>query len=303
VKPRSPVVVLMLVLSVLCLALAILQAISPFVPHAFSGVGFESSGYVYNVFPSELSRGTRVVVGDSVMERPNGDVLRGYRLRVLTVGDTIHVATAHGTVVARAAPYRYERADALPTLIRSATLATVILFAAVLFVRKPGVMSFAFWLWAVSGLSNSDLDYAIDWLPRAVGLTVSLLFVGLSYSGLALVSFALRFPSGDVPARWRWLDRTAWAALGCSAVAEVVESALYFPAVRRRIRTVMWIRHSCRCRSWGRPEFCYGDSSARNRWNVRGLLGPAWPSLGRLSCKPSRSCCFPTGSGSSIGRN
>jgi hypothetical protein len=43
-----------------------------------------------------------------------------------------------------------------------------------------------------------------------------LITYGLAYAGFAFVSFALRFPTGNVPARWRWLDRTLWIALAAA---------------------------------------------------------------------------------------
>jgi hypothetical protein len=224
-----PVVALVLCLSAFCTALAIWQAISPFVPHTFYGVGFTGSGRVWATYPAELPRGVRVAVGDRVIDRPNGDPLRGYRLRVPVAGDTIHVLTAHGTAVLRAAPSSIAKRVGLAELIRQATGAIVILCAALLFARRPGVMAFAFWLWAVSELGGTDMDWALDWLPRPAGLAVSLLFQGLSYSaGLALISFALRFPDGNVAARWRWLDRAAWAILCGAAVAEIAQGILYF---------------------------------------------------------------------------
>jgi len=228
-KPRSPVVALMLVLSTLCVAFAIWQAISPFVPHLFPGVGFYGNGRVNAVYPGSPAAREHVSVGDSVIERPNGDAVLGYRLLLVPLpGDTIHVVTAHGTVALRAYTSLYPRVDALSELIRQAIGTVLIVCAALLFARRPGVMAFAFWLWAVSELNGVDVVYALAWLPRQLGLAISLLFSGLNYSGLALVSFALRFPSGSVPPRWRWLDRAAWAALGASAVAEVAENILYF---------------------------------------------------------------------------
>jgi hypothetical protein len=223
-----PVVALMIGLSGLCVALAIWEAISPFVPHEFYGVGFYSSGRVYNVYPGQVVPGARVSRGDSVIERPDGNPVRGYQLRVPVAGDTIHIATAQGTAVMRAAPATYPKRDALAASIRNATTAAVILFAALLFARRPGVMALALWLWAVSQLGGTDLDYALAWLPRTIGFLVSSLFLSLTYSGLALVSFALRFPSGDVSTLWRWLDRAAWIVLCCSAVAKVAQGTLYF---------------------------------------------------------------------------
>lgn len=227
-KPRLPVVALMLGLSALCVAFAIWQAISPFVPHLFPAVGFYGTGRVNAVYPGTPAAREHVSIGDSVIERPNGDVLRGYRLLLVPLpGDTIHVVTAHGTVALRAFKSHYPRADALSELIRQAIGTVLILCAALLFARRPGVMAFAFWLWAVSELNGVDIVYALAWLPQQLGLAITLLFSALNYSGLALVSFALRFPSGSVPPRWRWLDRAAWAALCISAVAEVAENMLY----------------------------------------------------------------------------
>ena len=223
-----PVVALMLVLSGLCFALAIWQAISPFVPHEFYGVGFTTSGRIYAFYPEQSPPGVRVTRGDSVIERPDGNPLRGYRLRVPVAGDTIHVTTVLGTVVFPAVPGTYPKSDALGSSRRNAATAAVILFAALLFARRPGVMAFALWLWAVSQLGGTDLDYSLAWLPRTIGFLVSMLFLSLTYSGLALVSFALRFPAGNVPARWRWFDRVVWAVLCISGLEKVTQATLYF---------------------------------------------------------------------------
>ena len=225
-----PAVATVLGFGVLFVALAVWETMAPFVPHAFPGVSFTSSpgfGRINTVYPEELPRGVHIAIGDLILERPNGDVLRGYRLRVPELGDEIHVSTSSGIVTLRASAEFYPKRDAIGQALRAATGALTLLCATVLFARRPGWMSFAFWLWGLSGIGGPDLDFAVDWLPRPVGLGVDLLFLGLTYSGLALISFALRFPGGSVSPRLRWLDVAVWTVLCASFIYEVIERALY----------------------------------------------------------------------------
>ncbi len=219
-----------LVLTAFGIVLGLWQAFAPFVPHEFWGVTFRiESGRVLRVFPAELPPGVRIARGDRVLERPDGDPLRGYRLHVPEPGDTIHVATPGGIVAMQPSPHFYLRREAVFEALRQLTGVAVIAFAGFFFTRRPGVMAFAFWISALSTLGGGDLDYSLDFLPRPIGLALSLL-VGsaLAYSGFALVSFALRFPSGTVPARWRWLDRALWIALALSVIPEITAELLYY---------------------------------------------------------------------------
>ncbi len=223
-------VAVVLVLTVLSVVLGLWQAFSPFVPHEFWGVTIRiGSGRVTRVFPAELPPGTRIARGDRMLERPDGDPLRGYRLRVPEPGDTMHVATAGGVVTLHPSPNLYPRRDAVLEAIRQLTGVAVIAFAGLFFTRRPGVMALAFWISAMFGLGGGDIDFALDGLPRPIGLTLSLLVTNsLNYAGFALVSFALRFPSGAAPARWRWLDRALWIAFALSVIPELVAGLLSY---------------------------------------------------------------------------
>lgn len=223
---------MVLVISVLGVAFAICQAISPVVPHAFYGVSFNAApGTVTRVFPTELPRGMHIAVGDRVVERADGEILRGFRLHVPEAGDTIHVVTADGVVELRVLPGYYPRGDAIGQVLREATEAVVLFFAALLFARRPGWMSFAFWIWALAGLAGADVDYALDWLPRQVGLAFDLLYWGSTYSGLALISFALRFPSGVPSPRLRRVDVAVWLVLCGSVIVGIIRRVLLIEGV------------------------------------------------------------------------
>ena len=220
---------LAIAVSAFCLALAIWQAISPFTSHVFYGVDFDLNGRrVLYVYSSEIPAGTRVAIGDRVVERANGDALRGFRLEHPLADEQIHVVTTQGTVILTAQPRRYPTSQAISEAIREISGAIVIALAALLLLRRPGSMALAFWLWAISGLWGGDLSYALDRLPLAVGLTTFIIFGGLSCSGLVLISFALRFPSGVVADRWRWTDRGVWTAFYFCAAALILFNYLYY---------------------------------------------------------------------------
>jgi hypothetical protein len=220
---------LVIAVSAFCLALAIWQAISPFTSHVFYGVDFDlDGGRVLYIYPSEIPAGTRVAIGDRVVERASGDALRGFRLEHPLAGDKIHIVTTQGTVILTAQPRRYPTSQAISEAIREISGAIVIALAALLLLRRSGAMALAFWLWAISGLWGGDLSYALDRLPPGVGLTTFIIFGGLSCSGLALISFALRFPSGTVADRWRWTDRGIWTAFYACTLALIVFDYLYY---------------------------------------------------------------------------
>jgi len=223
-------VAVVLALTMLGIVLGLAQVASPFVSHEFWGITFRiDSGRVTRVFARELPPGVRIATGDHVIERPDGDALRGYRMRVSKPGDTIHVATAGGVVTLHPAPNYYPPQDAVLEALRALTGLAVIAFAGLLYTRRPGAMAFAFWLSAMYGLIGGDLDFATDRLPLPVGLAIAVLINNcLNYAGFALISFALRFPSGKVPTGWRWLDRAVWIALAATVIPECVVGVLYY---------------------------------------------------------------------------
>jgi hypothetical protein len=237
VERRVPkiVIAMLLALTVMGTALAIWEAIAPFVPHVFYPVAFDETGRVIRAFPAELPRGVTIVRGDQVIERPQGNIERGYRLKVPRVGDVIHVATRDGVVTLRARPAYYPRPDAIGEALRHATGALMIIVAGLLFLRRPGAMAFAFWIWAISELGGPNLNVALENVPWMVALVTGLVLTPLfGYSGLVLISFSLRFPSGHVPAGLRWLDITAWTALAAFLPSWLLKNANITPVTARR---------------------------------------------------------------------
>lgn len=220
----TPASVAALALTAVCTAFAIWQGIVPYVPHQFWPVTFDTStGRVIYVYRSELPRGVHIAIGDNVLDVDHGDAVRGFRLYYPLAGDSIRVATANGIVILHARPGYFPRPDGILEILRQVPGAIVILATGLLLARRPGIMTLALWLWAVSELGGPDLGRALDWLPRSAMSAVAAIFTALHFSGLALVSFAVRFPTGNVPARCRWLDRAAWiASAGCAIWAVAV---------------------------------------------------------------------------------
>jgi hypothetical protein len=220
---RKLAVVVIILAGALGFVTALFEAASPFRAHAFYGISLSGgSGRITRVFLSEMPAGLHIKAGDRVLETSRGDALRGYELRIPHVGDIVHAVTPDGVIKITARPQFYLRDEALAQGLRELTCGVIILFATFLFVRRPGWMAFGFWIWAISALGGGDVDYALDWLPRSGGMIVSLIANALGFSGLALIPFALRFPSGRLNPQSRLVEAAAWTALVITVVYEIV---------------------------------------------------------------------------------
>jgi hypothetical protein len=84
----------------------------------------------------------------------------------------------------------------------------VIAFATLLYVRRPGMMSFAFWLYALTSVSTDTLLPLFRYVPPALGVVIFLPLVGIVGGAFAipLIPFALRFPDGKLTGWQRWTD-------------------------------------------------------------------------------------------------
>jgi hypothetical protein len=226
---RKFAIAAVLALSLLGALLAVWEAVSPFLPHPFFGVMYDEKGRVIRVYPGQPGSRAKIIPGDRVLEHADGNIEHGFRIQNVQLGDVIHVATRAGVVTVRAQEAYYPREPAIGDLLRHATGAVVILVAALLFLRRPGIMALAFWIWAISDLGGIEASIALAFLPATVGLVATIvLWCAFKCSGLALLSFALRFPSGRVPAGLRWLDAVAWAALALLFIVEVIGSSRYY---------------------------------------------------------------------------
>jgi hypothetical protein len=219
-----------LALSLLATVLSIWEAVSPFVPHAFFAVTFNVAGAVTRVYSAELDRGVKVALGDRVLERANGNIERGYHLlQDPRLGDVIHVATRNGVVTVRAQKAYIGRVLAIGDALRHAAGAVVILVAALLFLRRPGTMAFAFWIWAISDLGGPSASYGLSIFPSTVALVATIVaWAAFTCSGVVLISFALRFPSGRVPTGLQWLDVTAWTGLASLFIVQLVGLSRFY---------------------------------------------------------------------------
>ena len=214
----------LLVISALAILLELWGCVSPFVPHTFYGMSFRfHDGVVRFVYPNEPNA-ANVRSGDRVLDLPHGDVIRGYRLASPRAGDSVRVATPHGILTVRAAPYTYLVGTALAAVLGHATSAVIILLAALLAVRRPGWMAVAFWFYAIAGIFQGDFGNELKWLPDEVGLPVYLAVSMLQLSGFALIAFALRFPSGTLAPRYRPAEIAAWTAFAISGLAALTSN-------------------------------------------------------------------------------
>ena len=269
----------MLVLTAIFVPLYLWTAISGFVPHHFSGMLFSNrTGRVYVVYRAEPAGLAGVTVGDRALDLPHGNVLLG--LQIYSSERDIRVATARGIVLVHPALAREPVGTAIASCVLHLSAVVLIAFAALLYVRRRGVMAFAFWLWAIMLPGDNDVVVAVYWLPDAIALPIDLLFSAFSLSALALIPFALRFPDGRLSARVRWLDAAAWTVFACGGIAFAVleamslggtwgdsgqaQSTLYVPALSLLVVAAILI--------W-RYVGSDAPERAKTAWAITGFMG------------------------------
>lgn len=177
-------------------------------------------GRVVEVVPGGPGALAGVRLGDHVLDLARGDFRRGYRLEAPQIGDALRVSTPHGIVTVRAAPVMVAPAEANAILLGQMAGVVVIVLAALLFLRRPGAMAFAFWLYAVSSINAGTLSTLLARVPNSLALALSFPIVSLIGCSFAfpLVSFALRFPRGTVSPGSRRAEVAAWCAFGLAFV-------------------------------------------------------------------------------------
>jgi lipid-A-disaccharide synthase-like uncharacterized protein len=185
--------------SAVIVALYVWAAIAAWLPRPTFGVSWSpATGRVENVTPGGPAARAGVAVGDRALDPQPGDTLGYVRATLPRPSDTVRFAGSRGahTIVASAEP-----ADVATALRSTASIVSdiiLIAFAVLLCVRRPGVMAFAFWLYAATEIDSNVLFPLFAFAPAAVALILHAIvfaFVAIAY-GIPLVAFALRFPTG-----------------------------------------------------------------------------------------------------------
>jgi len=208
----GPGTLAILVVTAFVVGLNLWAAGGEFVPHAFYGMLFSNhTGRVTQVYASQAAAASGITRGDHLLDLPDGDIRRGYQLVRPQTGDRIRVATRHGTVTVKAAPARIATLTALAAFGVEISNVIMIALATLLWLRRPGMMSFAFWLWATtSSMIQIDLLPSLGRFPPALAIAVWLAFSGWNIAAVPLIPFALRFPDGRLSPNARWADGFAW---------------------------------------------------------------------------------------------
>lgn len=215
-----------LAITAIVVPLYLWTAVSGFVPHRFYGILFyENTGRIRVVYHNQPAEEAGVRVGDHLVDVPHGDVYRGLALEMAHV-DTLRVATSRGIVSVRAQLTKEPIGTALAAFVLGLSVVVLVGFATLLYLRRPGLMAFAFWLWAIMQGNVADMLVALDRLPVVISLPLYAVTFTFGLSAIALIPFALRFPDGRVSARMRWLDTTAWLAFGGGVATDVVLALL-----------------------------------------------------------------------------
>jgi hypothetical protein len=217
--------IVILVLTACALPYYLWSAASEFMTHPYYGMAIaRQTGYVAFVYRGQTAEAAGIRRGDRVLDVPHGDILLGLQFAERHV-DPLRVATAHGIVTIHPQPQYPPIGSAIAQFAVQISGLIVIGFAVLLYVRRPGMMSLAFWLWAV--LQVSDEINVIERFPPVLGLIVFLARSGVIVASIPLVSFALRFPGGKLEGRARWADALVWIGFGCGTAFFAADDVLW----------------------------------------------------------------------------
>jgi len=204
----------LLTATVLVVAINIACAVLGFTLRVDYGMTVLPTGEVYGLESWGAARAAGVANGDYVVPRPpRGDVIAGVRVGAPRLGTVQHVATRHGIVAVAAGRLAFP--DALGAALNLLANVVFVACAAFLYLRRPGGMAFALWLYAVgSVVAGGTQNPLIAILPDALAVALSVTAGGwaLFAFSFALILFAMRFPSGRIAPRIRPIDTAIWIA-------------------------------------------------------------------------------------------
>lgn len=198
--------------SVLAIAVYVWAAVTAALPLVTYGIFWDSgTGEIFSVRSGSPAALAGVRTGDRLVDPAPHDALRRIRAAHARMGDEIRIATAHGIVTVSPAPMRDPK-RAVSTIASVLTAIPLIAFAALLCIRRPGVMAASFWLYALADVDDGILYPLLTGLPAEVALAARVVLhavIGVSFA-IPLIPFALRFPTGRLTRHARRADSLAW---------------------------------------------------------------------------------------------
>lgn len=217
-------------ISVALILLYLLLGAVVFAPRASYGLRFDMpASRVTQVVAGGPAARAGVAPGDKLHETVGSNLFRAWALRYPHAGDKVAIETARGTVDVGTELRRSDINDEIASFAALASATIVLGFATLLCLRRPGVMAFAFWLYAASSVDVGDLGAGLAYLPAGVAVVMYLLlggFVGFAFA-VPLIPFALRYPNGRLAARARPVEIAAWICYGLAALAGIFLYAAY----------------------------------------------------------------------------
>jgi hypothetical protein len=168
-----------------------------------------------NVDEREAAEGLR----NGMRVQPNGE--SAWRLRHPLLGARVTVLN-HGRQVAVTAHHDPpSQAEAIVVTLSLLITFALIVFAGVLCYRRPGVMTVALWLFAITNCDARHIELPYYQIPENAARPLIVLvnsFIG-GWGFYPLVWFALRFPNNTLQTRAMRLSDYAWSVLSIAALA------------------------------------------------------------------------------------
>jgi hypothetical protein len=194
-------------------------------PFAQLPINVNYDGVITSVDPGSDAAAEGIVPGDTI---DYGSTTLGQRLVLLDFhyprdGDSFAFRVRHGET-SRAVTLRAEArpvlSEDLIVLLRRSTYVVFVLIAAFLVLRRPNLMTWAFYLYSLAAIYGNG-EY-FGFLPPAIYFALSeVQGVLLALGNAAFLTFAARFPN-DRPEGWSvWSDRAAPFALALLALTSL----------------------------------------------------------------------------------
>jgi hypothetical protein len=209
---------LMVVLTILAIAFEAPAAMTPLLPPLAYGWTLDGAGTVQTVWPGNAAERAGIRPGDRV--ESNGFTER-YRLDFPRPGSVavVHRGMRTFRVVASTnrVEFNYTWFAALSDLLSLPLIA----FAGFLCWRRPGLMTIAFWLFAIGQVGGFDIEGFYARLPDPFAGILHAVLVAVigTWEFYPLLIFALRFPYDRLDRPWERVFERIWIGV---SIAELI---------------------------------------------------------------------------------
>lgn len=209
---------LMIVLTVLAIAFEAPSVITPWLSAPTFGLQARPDGRIVAATPGDPAARAGVRPGDQILGGRSRESI--FRLRFPRPGDVALVRHGGRTIAIAAAPTRANPTQAWAASISNALSLPLIAFAGFLCRRRPGIMTLAFWLYAIGQVSSYWLEVTIAPLPDAVVLPLDAAIIAIVgvWEFYPLLIFALRFPHDRLDRAWERAWERIWIAVSIAVL-------------------------------------------------------------------------------------